>query len=109
MPKLPTHPFIVPDGPEDTRYLIDGVLGIVQQCILAEINGSSTVADHARTLTGLLTILDGVRSATEYLSYMDPPPSNVAKAALHHVASELDFYVKKTTDPAIISQLGGDD
>ena len=75
----PQHPFIVPDAAEDTRYSIDGVIGVVQQCILAEIDGSSTVNDHARTLTGLLTILDGVRSATEYLSYLDPVPSNVVE------------------------------
>jgi len=79
-PTQPQHPFIDPGEAEGTRYSIDGVIGVVQQCILSEIEGCSTVSDHSRTLTGLLTILDGVRSATEYLSRLDAMPyDNVTK------------------------------
>ncbi len=77
------HPFINADDPEGTAHMIDCVLAFTREHVLARALAIEEYDDHppnTQSMCGMIYVLDGARSAVEYLSHLDAVPfDNVTK------------------------------
>ncbi len=72
-PKLPEHPFIVPDDPETTYICTENVLALVQEFVERQALTYGEDPNDSNHLFGLYYILEGCREAVTALGHMKMP------------------------------------